>query len=259
MSAIIRRLVPLLLAASLFAGTPLADETAGSAAGISREQADAILDELRHIRQLLQRMERLPPPAPPRTDKKPPAPRNLAIGIADRPVLGDPAAPLTLVEFTDFQCPYCRRFFLNTYPKLKADYIDTGKLRLVVKDLPLGFHGQARQAAQAAHCAGDQGAYWKMHDLLQGGSGKLDKPRFLAHAAELGLDTAAFEACIGSPRHLAGIDADAAEAQSIGVTGTPSFILGRSRAERIEGRYIRGALPYPVFQQAIEDLLGAKR
>ncbi len=242
-------LLPLLLVAT----APGAEE----ACAMTKNQADAILDELRHIRQLLQRMERQPPGAPERVAKIPDRARTAAIGIAGRPILGDPGAPLTLVEFVDFQCPYCKRFAQATYPRLKADYVDTGRLRLVVKDLTLGFHGEARQAAQAAHCAGEQDRYWAMHDRLQGAGGRLDQARFLADAAALGLDRAAFAACIAADRHLQQIDGDAAEASKAGISGTPSFIIGPSDAERIEGHYIRGALPYSVFQKKIDELLAA--
>jgi len=244
-------IIALLLTAPLF-GTAAADEDGG----ITKQQADTIINELRQIRQTLNRMEKQQRTQGTAAKPRPKQPKTLKIGIQERPVLGDPKAPVTLVEFVDFQCPYCKRFFANTYPKLKENYIDKGLVRLVVKDMPLGFHGEARQAAQAAHCAGEQQAYWGMHDLLNGRPGKLDRQRFLAHAAELKLDQTAFEACLTAGRHLDQIDQDADEAKGIGVRGTPSFIIGKSDSNTIEGAYIRGALPYGVFQKEIDKLLG---
>jgi len=247
-----------LLFTSLLLAIPLLCTTVAAAedAGITKEQADTIVNELRHIRQTLNRMEKQQRAQAKPAKSRPKQPKTLKIAIGERPVLGDPEAPVTLVEFVDFQCPYCKRFFSNTYPELKENYIDKGKLRLVVKDMPLGFHGEAREAAQAAHCAGEQGAYWGMHDLLHTGSGKLDRERFLAHAAELKLDRAALESCLTAGRHLDHIDQDADEAQGIGVRGTPSFIVGKSDPNTIEGAYIRGALPFAVFQKEIDKLLG---
>lgn len=248
------QLLALLLAAAL----AMAPAARAESPGITQEQADSIIDELRHIRQLLQRMEKQPGTLAGKAEARPAQPRTLQISVAGRPVFGDPDAPVTLVEFVDFQCPFCKRFFDQTYPSIKQDYIDKGLVRLVVKDMPLGFHGEAKAAAQAAHCAGEQDAYWGMHDLLYEDKGKLDSERFVQHAGELGLDVGAYQACLTSGRHLEQIDADAAEAAAAGITGTPSFIVGSSAGDSVEGQYIRGALPYAVFQKAIQTLLDDK-
>ena len=177
------------------------------------------------------------------------------ISITDRPVLGEPDAPVTMVQFVDYECPYCRRFFHSTYGELKREYIDPGKLRLVVKDLPLAFHRHALQAAETAHCAGEQGSFWPMHDKLYGGAAGLNSGALLAYGEQLGLDGAAFRQCLESGRHRARIDADVAEAQAAGIPGTPAFILGRSADAAVEGAFIRGALPLPVFKGHIDRLL----
>src|SRR5580704_11010299 len=131
-------------------------------AGITREQGDEILNELRQIRQLLERQSKTqtpaPAPAPPLTGKL-----RLEGGYS----LGSNDAPLTIVEFTDYQCPYCRQFESATLPDIRKKYIDTGKVRFVVRDFPLvTMHPDAMQAAEAAHCAGDQGQFLPMHDAL---------------------------------------------------------------------------------------------
>lgn len=162
---------------------------------------------------------------------------------------------MTLVEFTDYQCPFCNRFFTNTFSELKQNFIDTGKLRFVLKDLPLAFHKNARPAAQAAHCAGEQDKYWSMHDKLYENAAKLDPKYLMDYARELSLDMAAFSECVEKKRHLAAIDQDAEEALAAGITGTPTFVVGNSGKDTIDGVTIRGAQPYQTFEGTINNLL----
>jgi len=225
-------------------------------AAITRAQADRILNELTQIRLLLQRIEQQGrnPVAPPPPERERP-PLKAEVSVTDRPVLGEPDAPVTLVEFVDYECAFCRRFFATTYPQLKEEYIDPGRVKLVIKDFPLGFHPRARKAAQAAHCAGEQGAYWPMHDKLFGGSAGLNHGALLAYADEIGLNASRFEECLSSQRHLAQIDADIADAKAAGVRGTPAFVLGPERHGRVEGPHIRGALPFQVFKNHLDRLL----
>ena len=118
--------------------------------GITRAQADEILDELRQIRQLLEKNAAAAPAAPEAGGK-------VRVKIEKLPVLGDKNAPITMVEFTDYQCGFCQRFHMSTFPEIRKKFIDTGKVRFVSRDLPLDFHSNAMRAAQAARCAGDQG------------------------------------------------------------------------------------------------------
>jgi protein-disulfide isomerase len=225
------------------------------AQAMSEEQGEAILEELKAIRALLERMEgRALPPAP-SAARPQAAPARIAVSTKGRPALGDAEAPLTLVEFTDYQCPFCNRFFKTTFPELKKRYIDTGKLRLVVKDLPLAFHANARKAAQAAHCAGEQGKFWALHDKLYENAARLEAANLPGYAAQAGLDAAAFRDCLASARHLDAIDGDAAEAGRVGITGTPSFVLGRTTEDTVQGEKIVGAQPYAAFAAKIEALL----
>ena len=123
---------------------------------------------------------------------------RVTVGVANNPMLGAPEAPLTLIEFSDYQCPFCRRFAETTLPVLKRDYIETGKLRYVFRDFPLDrLHPQARKVAEAAHCAGDQGKYWAMHDLLFQQQQALQVERLKGYARQLGLNDPAFR---GLPR-----------------------------------------------------------
>src|SRR3989475_1360853 len=147
--------------------------------------------------------------------------------VADAPMLGRADAPVTLVEFSDYQCPFCRRFFATTLPALKKDYIDTGKLRYVFRDFPLDMHAHARQSAEAAHCAGEQGKYWAMHDALFQHQGALDPPQLAEYARAVGVDGAVFDQCLSSGRHRARVERGLADGAAAGVQGQPAFVAGK--------------------------------
>ena len=227
--------------------------------GLTKSQGRAIIRQLGNIQRLLGQIEkkldsqaRVPPL---RRSRRPAANVKVSISTKGRPALGRSDAPLTLVEFTDYQCPYCNRFFKNTFPQLKKNFIDTGKLRLVVKDLPLAFHRNARPAAQAAHCAGDQKKFWPMHDKLYENGKRLNPENLPGYAKELALDVSAFKECIAQKSHLTAIDKDEKEARAAGITGTPTFVLGKTRKDIIDGVKIRGARPYRIFATEILKLL----
>jgi protein-disulfide isomerase len=167
-------------------------------------------------------------------------------------VIGEPDAPVTIVEYTDFQCPYCSRHFTQTFPQIKENFIDTGVVRYVFKDFPLtSIHAQANAAAEAARCAGDQDAYLEMHDVLfemQGEwNGRSDAADlFIGYAENLGLDTDSFGDCLQSQKYAAAIEADVVEGSQLGVRGTPAFF--------INGYFVSGAQPYELFEEAIAQL-----
>jgi protein-disulfide isomerase len=185
-----------------------------------------------------------------------PAVPQLAIG-AD-PVIGAPDAPVTVVEFIDYECPYCQRFAQETFPQLKANYIDTGKVRYVARDFPLRNHPRARPAAIAAACAGEQGRFWEMHEALLGAAGQLRDADFDRHAERLGLDRARFDACRGEARHEARLTADFQAARALGVGGTPSFLVGKSRGSVAQGRLLQGDEDYAAFERAIAGYIGTE-
>ncbi|MEA3335662.1 MAG: thioredoxin domain-containing protein [Chloroflexota bacterium] len=165
---------------------------------------------------------------------------------------GDPDAPVTIVEYSDFQCPYCSRWVLDTYPTLLEEYIDTGKVRLEFRDFPLNFHPNADEAAIATRCAAEQGAYWEMHDrLFESQAGWANLPdtgeAFASYADDLGLDVEAFEQCLNSGRYDEALVEDLQAGQAAGVSGTPSFL--------INGQLLVGAQPAQVFRQAIDTVL----
>ena len=224
-----------------------------SAPAINQDASKAILQELREIRRVLEKIEQqgLDRPA-----RRPDTPKTASVSIGKESIiLGAADAPVTVVEFTDYQCPFCKRFIQSTFPQLKRDFIDTGKVRWIVRDLPLGFHPNANKAAQAAHCAGDQGKFWEMRDTLFRNNTKLGIEQLSAYAREIGLDGDAFDACLASDRHQGQIAQDSQEANRIRITGTPSFVIGRTDGDTVSGQLVIGAQAPAVFTAAIQRVL----
>jgi len=179
------------------------------------------------------------------------------MSVADAPMLGRADAQVTLVEFSDYECPFCQRFFAMTFPALKKEYVDTGKVRYVFRDFPLDqIHPQARQLAEAAHCAGEEGKYWEMHDVLFRGQ-KAPAPSQLDEQARVvGLNKAKFDECLSSGRYAARVQRGLADGAAIGAQGTPSFVVGKTKAgDIVEGTPIRGAQTLEVFRRIIEQKL----
>ena len=167
-----------------------------------------------------------------------------AVGIDDDAVKGDENAPVTMIEFSDYECPFCTRFYSQTLGQIEREYIDTGKVKFVYRDFPLSFHQNAQKAAEAAECAGKQDKYYEMHDLLfeKGVIGGVSS--FKQYANEIGLDTAEFNSCLDSGEMASEVQKDFQDGQRAGVQGTPSFF--------INGKLVSGAQPFEVFKQVIE-------
>jgi len=174
---------------------------------------------------------------------------------ADPRVLGSASAQVTIIEFTDLQCPYCARFARDTWPLLRERYVDTGKVRFATRDLPLSFHAFALPAAVAARCAGQQGKYWEYREVLFGNQALLQEDHYAELAARLGLDVTRFDACRADPATTEAVRADAALAASSGIAATPTFVIGRVVNGQFEGDLISGAQPFEVFQQRLDSLL----
>jgi len=223
-------------------------------ADLDRVKAD-LADLKRLLGPILRLMEQRSVPGGPAT-----LPGPARASLADAPALGRPDAPVTLVEFSDYQCPFCGRFFSATLSTLKRDYIDAGKVRYVFRDYPLDqIHPQARKAAEAAHCAGDQGKYWEMHDRLFQNQKALTPPQLSEHARTLGLDGAAFDTCLTSGKHAGRGQKGLEDGRAAGVQGTPGFMIARTKpGDSVEGTPIRGAQPVEVFRRLIDQLLADK-
>lgn len=170
------------------------------------------------------------------------------------PWLGSKDAPLTLVEFTDYQCGYCQQFHMTTFPEIKKKYIDTGKIRFVSRDLPLEFHSNASRAAEAARCAGDQRQFWEMRDRLISNASRLSANDVDGYAEALKLDPLQFRTCMESGKYAKTVQRDVATAEGFGVTGTPSFLLGKSTREGVSGVILVGALPLDQFDAKVKEI-----
>jgi protein-disulfide isomerase len=219
----------------------------------------AIHKELGEIKALL-RAPRAAQAAPQRRPQTAPPiePSDVQLSVEGSPYRGDKGAKVTVVEFTDYQCPFCSRHFRQTWPQLEQEYVKTGKVKLVLRDLPLDFHPQAFKAAEATHCAAEQGKYWEMHDRLFADQRALGRKDLSAHAQALGLDTVAFDACVDSGKAAGRIRKDMADSEMAGARGTPIFYIGLTDPQSSSIKavaVIRGARPYAVFKEAIDTLL----
>jgi protein-disulfide isomerase len=192
--------------------------------------------------------------SPPAPDTRPPpaAPRDpRELGSAD-------AAAVTIIEFTDIQCPYCARFALETWPALRQRYVDTGRVRFVSRDLPLSFHPYALPAAVAARCAGEQGRFFEYREALFRGQARLADAPYDAIASRFGLDVDRFAACRRQDAVVVSVREDAALAAANGISSTPTFVIGREVDGQFMGEVLSGAQPLDVFVQHIEALLVQK-
>lgn len=173
----------------------------------------------------------------------------------DDAFLGDKDAPVTIVEFSDYQCPFCRSFYNGAYQEIEEKYLDSGQVRIVFRDFPLNFHEDALPAALAAECAREQGGdevYFQMHDKIfdgQSGNGTVAIPdsALTGYAEDLGLEMGQFTSCVESEKYADEIAADLEAGKKAGVTGTPAFL--------VNGLLVEGAQPFSVFESAIEDAL----
>ena len=195
------------------------------AAELTSQQADVIVSELRQIRGLLEKQQASIPLAVGTTS--PSSSETAKIPLRNHFSLGSDDAPLTLVQFVDHQCPACNRFHLTTFPDLKKNYIDTGKVRFISRNLPLEFPPHAFRAAQAARCAGEQDHYWQLRDVLSSNPKQLHQEAILAYAQEQALNMQKFRACFESNKYGDEIQADIADAHGAGINGTPGFKSGR--------------------------------
>jgi protein-disulfide isomerase len=180
--------------------------------------------------------------------------------LTGEPWIGSKDAPLTIVEFSDFECLYCQRFHQTVLPKLKKEYIESGLVRFIHKDLPLPFHSQAKPAAAAARCAGKQNRYWQMYRALFDQQACLQCKGAKGIALEQELNTTELERCMSRPTTLAHINANVSEAQLHSIRATPTFVIGRTQADNSHsGTIIEGALPWPQFKTMVDQHLTALR
>jgi protein-disulfide isomerase len=238
----------------LFADTrqPAVFAVAGQSA-VQQDEVSGLREELREMKKTLDEIKTLLQGA-----AKPQSPTRstASVRVSGSPSLGQENAPVTLVEFSDFQCPFCKRHASTVYQALKKDYIDTGKLRYVFRDFPIAsLHPDARQAHEAAHCAGEQNRFWDMHDRLFEISPDFSAASLSSAAAGIGLDAKTFGECVRSGRYAKHLDQEISEGTQAGVTGTPAFVIGPAANEEISGTVVSGAQPLERFTQIIDGVL----
>ena len=226
--------------------------------GMTHDQADAILNELKAIHQLLQAQP---------NNRAAAAPANTAAPVSEKVQLkmasgwhwmGRDDAPVTVVEFTDYQCPFCRKYHTDTFAQLKKNYIDTGKVRFVSRDLPLDFHPNAQRAAEAAWCAGEQNKYWELRDTMIVNSSDLSQEAILRYAQTNALDIPSFKACVDAEKYKTQIQKGIADAGTVGISATPSFVVGKTSSDALDGDRVVGAVPESVFETEIQKFTTAK-
>ncbi|HLC74244.1 MAG TPA: thioredoxin domain-containing protein [Candidatus Nanoarchaeia archaeon] len=171
--------------------------------------------------------------------------QKVDVSSDDDAVKGDKNAPVTIIEFSDFQCPFCSRFYTDTLPELDEKYIKTGKAKLIYRDFPLeNIHPEARPSAEAAECAHEQGKYYEFHDKLFENQQQLSVANYKKWARELGLDGDKFDDCVDTNKYADEVSKDLADGSAAGVTGTPAFF--------VNGKLLSGAQPFTAFEALIE-------
>jgi protein-disulfide isomerase len=173
-----------------------------------------------------------------------------SVSFEGEPSQGNPDAKVTVIEYSDYECPFCSKFYSESYGKLKTEYIDTGKINFIFKDFPLGFHEKAIPAAAAANCVlrdlGNE-KYFEMHDMIFSNQNSMSDANYKKWALDLGMDSSSYDSCIVDSSILDEINGDLTEGGQLGVSGTPSFF--------IDGNLIVGAQPYSVISAEIEKAL----
>jgi protein-disulfide isomerase len=193
----------------------------------------------------------------PTEQPKPP----MKISADNDPIMGDPDAPITIIEFSDFQCPFCARFDSQTLPLIFEEYIEQGKVKLVFRDFPIqSIHPNAVPASVAAECANDQGKFKDMHDMLFDNQNEWNRQEtanalslFSQYATEIQLEQETFDSCLTSGKHIEEIKKDLKDGQEYGVTGTPGFFIGNDEIGYVQ---LKGAQPFESFKKVIDAQLG---
>lgn len=220
-----------------------------------REQVSEMQKELAEIKKLLEEGARAPAAA-----AQPAGFQPQTVELGDSPVKGVADAPVTLIEYSDYQCPFCARNYREVLPILEKEYIETGQVKFVMREYPLpSIHRDAMNAAMAAQCAGDQGKYWEMHNLLFDNQRQLGVDNLKQFAEDIGLDTGKFNECLDTKAHEKTVQRDLASGAKLGIRGTPGFLLGLTDPKDPDKVnltvFIKGAQAIDQFRASINDLL----
>ena len=183
--------------------------------------------------------------------------RDVEFELGDNPEKGSESAPLVIVEFSDYQCSFCARHLKETYPEIYKKYIKTGKLRYALIDNPLPFHNMASEAAEAAHCADEQGRFWEMHDKMMSDPESVNDLNALA--SSLDLDMQKFESCMDEKKYVGKVASNLSLAKKLNILAAPGFVIAASNPDnpqKVKGiSFILGALPFTQFQKEIDQAL----
>jgi protein-disulfide isomerase len=218
------------------------------------KRVTALEDELRLIRGQLDSIRDLSFP------KQSALAPDTALHVEGASIIGEKTAKLAVVEFSDYKCPFCKISFNRDIPRLTTQYIRTGRVRYLVRDFPL--HAESLLAAEAAHCAGDQGKFWLMHDGMMAGPDAIDRKILSVDAQNFDLDIASFDKCLDMGKYSQEVQAEMAQGIKMGVAGTPTFLLGTidAKGETVTiVQKIDGAVPFSTLQHAIDGLLANQK
>lgn len=254
--------------AKIAAGAGLVVALSGATSAQSAADYQAMRKELDLMRERLAQLQKeidalkaaraTPAPAPAAGGPIVPM-TNVVLNLARAPLRGALTAKVTMVEVSDFECPFCGRFARDTAPQIKKQYVDSKRIGYAFVHMPIATHQFAFKASEAAACAADQGKFWEMHDVLFARQGSALAPAFLPGKGDaLGLDKAAYNACLATAKHAAYIKADVAQLQQYARTGTPTFYIGTmDPATKMFRSAVRivGAKPLAIFQQALDAQL----
>ncbi len=235
----------------LFAFSPvLAQESEAD----MKAEMEALRAEVKQLKKDLKAIQDLPPIQQLLAQN---APLDVTLDVSNSPFKGDKNAKLTLVEFSDYQCPACRSYATQSYAQYHAPLVDSGQIKFVFFDFPLTRHQQAFKAAEAARCAGEQDQYWAMHDQLFANQQKLMPEDLLSHATMLGLDGVAFKECLDSGRHAEIIRSNMADGRNVRLRGTPHFAIGYTRDGGNSVNIVKqlSGQPFNVITEVVNELM----
>jgi protein-disulfide isomerase len=258
----LKKFLPVVIAALALLPSHLALAQSDDVKSLKKDM-EALKDGQQAIQKDIQEIKKLLAARPAAAGPPPEQAMNAVINTEGEPFKGNKNAKLTLVEFSEFQCPFCGRHVRDTYPQIDKEYIQTGKVKYVFRDLPLeSIHKNAFKAAEATHCAGEQNKYWEMHDRLFANQNSLEPAMLTSHAQAVGVDPKKFQTCLDSGKFAAAIRKDIAEANKYGITGTPTSVIGLTQANDPKTikilKVIRGAQNISAFKEALDSLYNEK-
>jgi protein-disulfide isomerase len=217
----------------------------------------AIQKDVQETKAILQKITQPPPQA-----RGPVYDVNVEFSTAGAPMRGSRAATVAIVEFSDYQCPFCARYAAQTWPQVNSEYVEAGRVQYFFVNFPIEqLHPLAFKAHQAAICAGEQGKYWEMHDRLFANQSLLQPQELTKHAAAVGLDMGKFQPCFETDRTAEGVRKDLARIEPLGIDGTPTFLIGSidPNETTVKGvKMISGAQPFAVFKQTIAGVINGR-